>query len=583
MNKKLFPIVIIFLLFGISMISPFHENAAASPGVTSVDYPSDGTVYNTGDTLYTYWNSDDTSRNVKIELYKSDAYQQTITSDTNNDGSYSWVIPYSLSSSSLYQIKVTNVSDSSDDGYSSYFTISGRSISVTFPSSTSTWYGGTSYAIGWNANNAGSFVKIELYKNGNYDSTISSTSYSYTGTYTYSWRVPTSLSLGSSYQIKITSKSYSSVYDYSDYFSIGKRSITVTSPENGDILYRSGTHTITWDSSNAGNYVDIKLLKNGFHSSTIGTYTSNDGSYEWTIPSYQSLGSNYKIKIESRSYSNIYDISDSFTIDERYINVNSPYSGATWFANETNTITWNSKNAGSNVSIKLYKNNVLCSTISSETSNDGSFDWNFSDIFSADSNYKIKIRSESIPSLYGQSGSFSIGKRAIGVISPSDEEVWARGSTYTITWDSKNIGNYVDIELYHNDEYHSTISSNYYSPEYYSDHSYTWTVPSDLTPGDTYQIKISSLSHSDVAAYTDGYIVIEESLLQKITGPLIIVLVFVILVVLTAIILKMRKRRAIQDGGDPGESPIMFDSSRQAPKADLSPEEYNQIWEKNNF
>ena len=83
--------------------------------------------------------------------------------------------------------------------------------------------------------------------------------------------------------------------------------------------------------------------------------------------------------------------------------------------------------------------------------------------------------------------------------------------------------------------------------------------------------------------YTEGYIVIEESLLQKITGPLIIVLVFIILVVLTVVILKMRKRRATQDGGDPGESQIMFNPSKQTTTTDFSQEEYNQIWEKNNF
>jgi len=520
MIKRIFIIGTMILLFGVCTTSFFHENVKAA-GEINIYSPSSGSIYYAGDSIYIGWTPPDAGNYVKIELHKNWAFSETISSNTSNDGSYSWSIPNTISSSSSYHIKVTSLSDDNVYDYSDYFSIGERSITVTSPSSTSTWYGGTSYSIGWNANNAGSYVDIELYKNGNYDSTISSNSYS---------------------------------------------------------------HTITWSSSNAGNYVDIELLKNDYYVSTIETYTSNDGSYDWTISNSQTLGSNYKIRVESRSYNNIYDASDSFTIDERYINVNSPHSGDVWFPNETCTIVWNSKNAGENVNIKLYKNDVLCSTISSETSNDGSFEWNVSDIFSPDSNYRIKIRSKSYPNLYGQSGFFTIGKRSIEITSPADEEVWARGSTYTITWDSENIGNYVDIELYQNGNYHSTIVSNYHSYDsYFTDSSYTWAVPSDLTPGGTYQIKISSIAYSDVEVYSEGYIVIEESLLQKITGPIIIVLVFIILVVLTVVILKMRKRRAIQEGGDPGESQIMFNPSKQTTTADFSQEEYNQIWEKNNF
>jgi len=584
MNKKLFPIVVIFLLFGISMISLFHENAAASPGVTSVYYPSSGTQYNTGDTLYTYWNSDDTSYNVKIELYKSDAHQQIIALNTNNDGSHSWAIPYSLSSSSSYRVKVTNVSDNSDSEYSPYFTISSRSISVTSPSSSNTWYGGTRYTIRWSSSDSGNYAKIELYNSGNYVSTITSSTANYGSYKSYSWQVSSSLSAGSSYRIKITSTTYSSVYDYSDYFSIGERTITVASPEYGDIWYRNSEFSITWDSGNAGNHVDITLYKGGYLHTTIKSYEQNDGSYDWTIPGSTSLGSDYKIKVQSRDYSSVNDMSDYFTIDERYINVNSPTYGSKWYPDETYTITWISKNAGNYVDIKLYKNNIFCSTISSNTSNNGNFDWNVTDVFGADSNYKIKIRSKAYDSLYGQSNSFSIGQRIITITSPTDEEVMVKGSTYTITWDSKNIGNYVDIELYLNDKYHSTIVSNYYSNDNpYTDASYTWTVPSDLPPGDSYQIKISSITYSDVEAFTEGYIVIEESLLQKISGPFIILLVFVILVVLTIIILKLRKRRAMQDGGDTGEPHHLFETKHQDVKTNLSLEEYDQIWEKNNF
>jgi len=580
MTKKIFTILISLLLFAISMSSLFHENAVALPDVIDVYSPSGGQYY-TGDPIGITWTYNSEGDDVKIELCLGYTPDYTINSRTNNDGYYLWSVPSSISSSSNYRIKVTNTSNPSDYDYSSYFSISSKSVTVTSPSSSNTWYGGETHSISWNSVNIGSYVKIELYDGGSYVSTIASAASTYS---TYYWFVPSSLSAGSNYRIKVTSYYYSDIYDYSDYFSIGERSITVTSPESGDVWYRGSTYSITWNSGNAGDRVDIMLYTGAYSSTTIAYSRSNNGVYEWTIPGGTTLASNYRIKVQSRDYPNIYDISNYFTIDERYININSPRYGSKWYPNETYTINWNSKNAGDYVDIKLYKNNVYCATISSNTSNSGSFKWNVSDEFGPDASYKIKIRSKAYDSLYGQSNLFTIGQRIITITSPTDEEAIVKGSTYTITWDSENIGNYVDIELYHNGEYHSTIVSNYYSSESaYSSASYTWNVPSDLTSGDKYQIKISSGAYSDVEAFTEGYIVIEEGLMQKVTGPLIILLVFIILVVLTVIIFKIRRKRAMQDGGDVGETRQIYETKPQNVKTDISMDEYNNIWEKNNF
>jgi peroxiredoxin len=88
--------------------------------------------------------------------------------------------------------------------------------------------------------------------------------------------------------------------------------ITVTSPNGGEKWVRSTAHTITWSKSGStGSYVKIELLKSGAVNRVIASSTANDGSYSWTIPSTQTPGTDYKIRITSTAYSSISDSSNS--------------------------------------------------------------------------------------------------------------------------------------------------------------------------------------------------------------------------------------------------------------------------------
>ncbi|MEW6419258.1 MAG: Ser-Thr-rich GPI-anchored membrane family protein [Nitrospirota bacterium] len=99
-------------------------------------------------------------------------------------------------------------------------------------------------------------------------------------------------------------------------------SINITVP-NGDENrnWRAGTtQTIRWTyTGNPGSYVRIQLFKNGVLNRTIATRTSigsgGSGSYNWRIPSNQTTGVDYKVKITSTANSSYTDTSDNnFTI-----------------------------------------------------------------------------------------------------------------------------------------------------------------------------------------------------------------------------------------------------------------------------
>ncbi len=453
-----------------------------------------------------------------------------VTSDIQNfvDGTvsnYGWKIHDSYEWDN-FDIPVTKFVTKEYGSYIPYLEIEYEEhiITVTSPPVGNIWYRGETQTITWNSENAGSNVKIELYKSGSYVKTIT---LSTSNDGSYSWPISSSLTSSSYYKIKITSITYSNAYDESGYFSIiePSRYITVTSPSSGETWYKEEIETITWISAYIGDNVKIQYII-GTYGYTITSSTSNDGSYSWTIPSTLSFSSSYKIKITSLSYSNVYDDSSYFTIDERYITVNSPYSGSKWYEGDTNTITWSSKNAGSSVKIELYKSSSRISTITSSTSNDGTHSWTIPSSLTSSSYYKIRITSTSFSSVYDESSSFSIDERYITLRSLNVGETCYKGEIKTITWNSDNAGSSVKIELYENSGYHSTITSSTSN-----DGSYSWTIPTSLSTGSSYKIKITSISNSNVYDYSNTYLTIKETWLQEWLWVIVItVLVMIILI-----------------------------------------------------
>jgi len=89
-------------------------------------------------------------------------------------------------------------------------------------------------------------------------------------------------------------------------------SLTVTSPNGGQSWVRGTAHTLTWTyTSSPGANVKIELLKGGVVNRIISSSTVNDGSYSWTIPSTQTLGTDYRIRITSTTNTAITDSSNT--------------------------------------------------------------------------------------------------------------------------------------------------------------------------------------------------------------------------------------------------------------------------------
>ena len=93
------------------------------------------------------------------------------------------------------------------------FIISTPSITVTSPNGEESWELGSNQAITWTSSNAGSEVKITLYKGNNLYATLAGST---PNNSSYNWSIPSNYDVDSNYTLKITSVSDTNIFDYSD-------------------------------------------------------------------------------------------------------------------------------------------------------------------------------------------------------------------------------------------------------------------------------------------------------------------------------------------------------------------------------
>lgn len=175
--------------------------------------------------IYTIrWTSTGSIKDVKIELYKGVSFIEEITSlfgYTSNDGEYDfYVSTLEDYKGTNYRIKISNFDNSSQFDWSAYFSINVGSgtITITSPTSSSSWEVGSSQIIYWSTTGTIINVDIEIYK-GNvlkyylYD--VSDIGFDF-------WNIDENIEPGTDWRIKISNSDNSAQFDWSDYFEIYK-------------------------------------------------------------------------------------------------------------------------------------------------------------------------------------------------------------------------------------------------------------------------------------------------------------------------------------------------------------------------
>ena len=577
LKKRLYTLVVLLLCLN-SYLAFFGLPVRADVGWIRIQSPSGGTFY-TADTLHISWTSSNAGSAVDIQLFVGGAPSMTIASNVANSGnnSYNWVIPSGAPISTQCRIKIVSVSNVTIFDYSVYFSLDSRYVSITSPGQGSEWYGDEAHTITWTSKNVGGSVQLSLYRGDVKVKAIAQSVLCSQGS--YFWEIPTTIESGTTYRVRIEAIAYPGISSFGTYFSIKRRLIQVTSPTQGSVWYLGGIYQITWSSENAGSMVDVSLYEKKPYSmsfqfsSLIIAGTDNDGRLTWTVPSILASDSFYRIHIISTMYSNVFNDSETFQLEQRYIQVSSPKDSDIWYLGGNYTITWSSKNAGNLVNIELYQNGAQKVVLAENITNSGQFAWSIPLGATPDASSQIKIRSSNLSSVYGISGMFSLAKKSVVVMSPSEAEVLYKGDRSVVTWETKGFSSNVKLELYSES---ATMVIWTIAGDVPNSGRYEWTVPLDVASGSQYKIKITSIADESIFGYSPGNFVIESTFLQQWSETILLFIVvsIVFAVALFFIIRKWRRRISLEQEDQSVE--LLPNVPEQ-----LTDEEYENIWEKN--
>jgi hypothetical protein len=414
-------------------------DGATQNGYYIVMTPYAGSTIKGDTTVAITWNSTVrvTDSNVRICLYREDTLVQVIVSSTANDGSYSYRFAL-IDPGDKYHIKIASVSDTANYDFGGFFEVKNRyfgTITITSPVDTTLARVGTSIPVRWTTTDSiGATIYVQLYKD-----TTGLNSYSAsTSQNLYSYPLSSSLIAGSDYRFKAWSYYNSSIYDYSDYFTITSKysgSIEVTSPTDTTETLLGSSVVVRWAASadSVGTTVSIVLYNDTSMVGTTRSASTSSGSYTYSLPTSLVPGSKYRFKVSSYYDENIYGYSPYFTVTSQYnggYTITSPDSGATWAAGSSYSIEWTTTGSpGSSVRITLYKGGDSVLLVRSSYSSSGPYQWSIPSGMITSKDYQIRISSYYDPTIYAMSGPFTIS----GILEDQYENDNSRAGASTIT------------------------------------------------------------------------------------------------------------------------------------------------------
>jgi len=500
---------------------PFEISGSSPPPTVSITSPNGGEQWLAGTTHTVTWTASNPVGEVGIYLDKGGVIQTGIDYVSMAAGSTDWSIPAFVGDGSDYTIRIlfTDNGAYTEDSSDAPFQISGSAtfptLTVTSPNGGETWTAGNTHVVTWTSTNTIGDVSVNLLKAENFLATIG---FAPMSTGSVEWAVPSWIGDGEDYTVSVSwyGEGGGFVEDTSDApFSITGSAppptITVTSPNGGEIWQAGTTCSITWTSMNPTGYANIILEQGGVYYDQIGMAELAAGAFEWNIPPYIGDSTDYTVLIswDPGSGNPVEDRSDApFEITGSLplptITVTRPNGGEVWTAGTTQRISWTSTDPADNVSIQLYKSGIYYDFIGSAPMSDGQFDWSIPATVGDGTDYTVVISwagsggwtEDASDAPFEMTGSQPLP--SITVISPNGGELWQAGTiTRTVTWSSTNATGQVDAVLNKGGVFHAYIGSALMSTG-----TLDWTIPPYIQDGDDYEVVISWQNGSPMVSDT---------------------------------------------------------------------------------
>ncbi|GJQ63180.1 MAG: hypothetical protein SCALA702_22330 [Melioribacteraceae bacterium] len=283
-----------------------YDDGVVTPYPLLVTAPNGGEIWQVGDEENITWEAFNIS-SIDIEYSTNNGTNwNTIQAGVNAaSGSLAWTVPDAPGAENLVRI-----TQSARDGYSDVsdaaFTIAEEpTISITSPNGGEDYLVGSTHDITWNSVNVTN-IKIELSTNNGTDwSTIEASVAASSGT--YNWTVPNNPTEQA--LVRVTDVDNAAVTDVSNaVFTISLPSITLTSPNGGEVFIAGSQQEIEW-TANGVFMFDVEYSSdNGSSWNMIDEGGTNQG-FTWTVPDIDS--EEMLVRVSDNENSSVTDVSDS--------------------------------------------------------------------------------------------------------------------------------------------------------------------------------------------------------------------------------------------------------------------------------
>ena len=428
----------------------------------------------------------------RIEYSTNNGSTWNVIANPSSTGSglsqtYYWTAPNNITSTQCL-IRVSNYYNSaeSDTSNSVFAILPSNDITVTSANGGESWQGLSTQTISWTnlPSASGNYTLQYSTTNGSSWNTIAS---NISGN-SYAWSVPNSPS--STCLIKVLDYANTCKYDISDAnFTISPAQPLLLTPNGGEDWYSGTTKNITWNTLTYYSSVRLEYsTDNGATWILITSSTSNNGSYNWTVPNVSSTQCLIKASNSSNTFVN--DVSDAVFRIRPAVTILTPNgdNGTTvWGGCTVTSITFDRSNAWDSYRIEYTTNNGttwnVITNYWSTTANPATYNWNIPNLTTSQA--KVKVSPYYASSYYDESDSTFTVTKPVTLIQPNFGGILQVGSVYPIIWQSDGISNVYDLFYStNNGSTWTTIATAYNT----STNTYNWTVPN--TPSTTCLMRV---------------------------------------------------------------------------------------------
>ncbi|HEY3296090.1 MAG TPA: M6 family metalloprotease domain-containing protein [bacterium] len=470
--------------------------------------PNGGETWYSGDADTIRWTAGNLTGNIKIEVnyaYPSYAWN-VITSGTPNVGWYRWVVGPGISANA--RIRVTSVSYSLvGDTSAANFATDQRSVWISNPATNAVWLTGDVDTITWTSANFSENLRIEVnraYPTGSWTTVAASVPNG--GAYVWTVTGPA----GASSRLRIRGVTHPASCDTSSAFSIGVRSITVTSPNTALTWVMGDSTYVRWTSANMSENVKIELKRmypTGVWE-TLAASVPNSG--QCIVVPTGTLSTTARLRITGVTHPSVGDTSNvNFILGQRSIHVTLPNTAGTCLIGGVDTVKWTTT-CMTNEPVAIQFNydypNGPWNVLNANAANTGRYPWLVSGPVTP--NMRVRILAAAHPAIGDTSDAdIALAVPSLALTSPAGGETWYVGDADTIRWISQNLTENVKLEI--NRTYPAgawtTLASSVANTGWYR-----WVV----TTGDAAaaRMRISAVAHTFVKDTSNAFAIAARSI-----------------------------------------------------------------------